>query len=272
MHVPDVLDVWRYGVVSWAVHHVVWLCVFGAFFVRAYVWKRNLWHPFKYNPKYPKRPLILRELKRSLYSLQIVTLWDVAIRLLQGYGFAPLLDWQERFQVSRVPSYLFLLVAAVLWADAHFYWIHRLLHVNRWLYKRVHSHHHESFNPDPMSALSFHPVEGILYFSSLLFVFVFPMPGWAYHLMRLLLIVTPFAGHSGHGLSQVDQQKKQENLAKWNSVNPHYIHHVKFHYNFGSGLLPYWDRFFGTEWQPADESCPSTEAVEQARLAGLDLK
>ena len=127
--------------------------------------------------------------------LQIVTLWDVAIRLLQGYGFAPLLDWQERFQVSRVPSYLFLLVAAVLWADAHFYWIHRLLHVNRWLYKRVHSHHHESFNPDPMSALSFHPVEGILYFSSLLFVFVFPMPGWAYHLMRLLLIVTPFGAY-----------------------------------------------------------------------------
>lgn len=119
-------------------------------------------------------------------------MWDIAIRLLQACGFAPLLDWQESFEVSRVPWYLFLLVAAILWADAHFYWIHRILHANRWLYKRVHSHHHESFNPDPMSALSFHPVEGMLYFSSLLFVFVCPMPGWGYHVMRLLLIVTPF--------------------------------------------------------------------------------
>ena len=46
--------------------------------------------------------------------------------------------------------------------EVHFFCIHRLIHTP-FLYKWVHSVHHNSVNPSPWSSLSMHPVEGFLY-------------------------------------------------------------------------------------------------------------
>ncbi len=116
----------------------------------------------------------------------------MGIKFLHSQGLAPLLAWDEGFDVAHLGWYLIFVVVAVIWADAHFYWVHRLLHSSAWLYRRVHAQHHESYNPDVLSGLSFHPVEGALYFSSLLLVFICPTPGWGYHVLRFALILTPF--------------------------------------------------------------------------------
>lgn len=46
--------------------------------------------------------------------------------------------------------------------DAHQYFFHRLFHINKFLYKYVHSHHHRLYVPYAFGALYNHPVEGFL--------------------------------------------------------------------------------------------------------------
>lgn len=46
--------------------------------------------------------------------------------------------------------------------DAHQYFLHRLFHMNKFLYKNFHSHHHRLYVPYAFGALYNHPVEGFL--------------------------------------------------------------------------------------------------------------
>jgi sphinganine C4-monooxygenase len=46
--------------------------------------------------------------------------------------------------------------------DTHQYFLHRLFHVNKFLYKHVHSHHHRLYVTYAFGALYNHPVEGFL--------------------------------------------------------------------------------------------------------------
>jgi sterol desaturase/sphingolipid hydroxylase (fatty acid hydroxylase superfamily) len=46
--------------------------------------------------------------------------------------------------------------------DAYFYFFHRLLHVNSYLYKRIHKVHHRAFAPFPLEYIYVHPLEWML--------------------------------------------------------------------------------------------------------------
>ncbi|KAG1667366.1 hypothetical protein FOA52_001426 [Chlamydomonas sp. UWO 241] len=46
--------------------------------------------------------------------------------------------------------------------DSWQFWIHRMMHVNTYLYKHVHSHHHQLLIPYAYGALYNHPLEGLL--------------------------------------------------------------------------------------------------------------
>jgi sterol desaturase/sphingolipid hydroxylase (fatty acid hydroxylase superfamily) len=46
--------------------------------------------------------------------------------------------------------------------DTHQYFLHRLFHQNKFLYKHVHSHHHRLYVTYAFGALYNHPVEGFL--------------------------------------------------------------------------------------------------------------
>ena len=60
---------------------------------------------------------------------------------------------------------LMLLIAPIIHM-LHFYVGHRLLHVKA-LYKHVHSLHHRNVQVGPWSGLSMHPVEHVIYFSTI---------------------------------------------------------------------------------------------------------
>lgn len=77
---------------------------------------------------------------------------------------------------------IFQLLVVPYWRDFHFYWIHRMMHrwrtttipdVGQWLYTHVHSLHHKSYNTGPLSGLSMHPVEHLIYYTCTLLPFVF---------------------------------------------------------------------------------------------------
>lgn len=151
---------------------------------------------------------------------------------------------------------------------------------NLWLYKNVHKIHHESYNPDPFSGLSFHPIEGFIYFTSLLGTLIvprmllpliphasrslfFPAPRWGYAAYRTLLMLAPISGHFGHG-------DKSFLDGYGFGGHEHWIHHAKFNYNFGSGLLPYgmvWDRLMGTLLLEVDDDEKATTEAQKRRRA-----
>ncbi len=73
-----------------------------------------------------------------------------------------MLSWEAH------PIYFVLLFCAIpMIRDAHFYFVHRLLHCG-FLYKSVHSLHHKNTDIGPWSGMSMHPVEHVLYFSGIL--------------------------------------------------------------------------------------------------------
>jgi len=226
--------------------------------------QRSLFRPFKLNPRYPSNSLIGREVFRSLRGVAICTLYEVLVNRFHQAGSLPSDITPDFFKLgpdgsASLLAHLVIFPLLYLWADAHFYWTHRLLHTS-WLYKRVHKEHHESFNPDPFSGLSMHWVESSIYFSSALLVAPV-VPLWQFRLLSIGLLIFPLEGHWGYG----DWGNEQ-------SVN-HYLHHAKFNWNYGSS--PMWDHLMGTNY-PAEEQAGKggqreTEAREQAALVGCLL-
>ena len=86
-------------------------------------------------------------------------------------------------------------------------------------YKTVHKIHHQSVNPDAFSGHSMHPVEHLLFYSSLALCMLIPMPYWVFRLMKNVVLLTPLAEHMGALTG-----------------HRHYLHHTHFSFNYGEGL------------------------------------
>lgn len=143
-----------------------------------------------------------------------------------------------QFTVSRVPflqhisffeEVLRMGVYSTL-VELWFYWTHRILHENAWLYKHVHKEHHLEITPAPIDTYILTPSETALVTTSFIFPLVcgFQMTlrgmesVYTSHLIMSILI------HGG--APQMDH---------------HMIHHARFNGNY-SGTYPLWDNVFGT--------------------------
>jgi sterol desaturase/sphingolipid hydroxylase (fatty acid hydroxylase superfamily) len=126
-----------------------------------------------------------------------------------------------------------------IWIAFHFYWVHRLLHIGP-LYRWVHSLHHRNVNVGPWSGISMHPVEHILYFSSLLIHLA--VPSHPIHILfhAYMLSLSAIFGHTGFHALIV---KNRERLLVGHFH--HQLHHRYFECNYGSVDFPM-DKFFGT--------------------------
>jgi lathosterol oxidase len=85
-----------------------------------------------------------------------------------GNGWAPVLS----FAANPVWFVLLFLLTPVS-ISLHFYWVHRALHWDPF-YKLAHALHHRNVNVGPWSGLSMHPVEHVMFFSSILIHFIIP--------------------------------------------------------------------------------------------------
>jgi sterol desaturase/sphingolipid hydroxylase (fatty acid hydroxylase superfamily) len=233
---------------------------------------RGWFKPWKFNTNYPPVSLMTFELIRSARGVLICSCYQIFLHSLMKNG--DLMQWKfDSFVPSTVTqdnismaSFTLTALAVYVWGDAHFYWTHRLLHTS-WLYKNVHKEHHESFNPDPFSGLSMHPIESSIYFSAGLIPGLLGVPMWLVRLNFIGLLVFPLEGHSGYGSWAVE------------SSNNHYIHHAKFNWNYGSS--PLWDRLCGTDYKEPKKlmkggattplSDREKDALEQAALVGIKL-
>ena len=149
-------------------------------------------------------------------------------------GWGPVLLW-----VDNPVWFIFLFLLTPIWISFHFYWIHRLLH---WppLYKLAHALHHRNINVGPWSGLSMHPLEHLLFFSSILIHFLVPA-----HPLHILFhmqhqSLTAATSHTGFENLLV---KDSKTLAL--GTFHHQLHHRYFEVNYGNLQMP-WDKWFGS--------------------------
>ena len=167
----------------------------------------------------------------SIWSgYEVITMWAFANNLI------PFLSWETS------PTWFILLFLAIpVFRDAHFYLVHRVLHM-KFLYKHEHALHHKNIDIGPWSGLAMHPFEHFLYFSGILIHWV----ALSHPLHAILHVqatgLTPALGHLGFD-KYLFRGKTPLSLGQRYF---HYLHHKYFECNYGGdGTVPM-DKWFGS--------------------------
>ena len=145
----------------------------------------------KYEPAFLHRPSARFLLGHQVFDNMVYSLASGAV-IWTGYEI--LLLWAQ----AANPSLYLPFAAAPVWfvglfvlipifESAHFYLVHRLLHLKPF-YDRFHALHHRNVNTGPWSGISMHPVEHLIYFSSVLVHLV--IPSHPIHIFFHLYILT----------------------------------------------------------------------------------
>ncbi|KAI8983571.1 fatty acid hydroxylase superfamily-domain-containing protein [Pilobolus umbonatus] len=143
-----------------------------------------------------------------------------------------------------IPCIRFLVAMLVM--DAHQYFLHRLFHMNKFLYKHIHSHHHRLYVPYAFGALYNHPIEGFL-FDSVGASLAFELSGMSSRSAMLFFTFSTIKtvdDHCGYALPWDPLQ-----FLFGNNVQYHDIHHQQFGIkkNFSQPFFTFWDKLLGTE-------------------------
>lgn len=240
-----------------------------AFELHLYI-RRAQGNRFKYNGKFPadtpsdvfwfKRQNLDNFLRGLLSGVPIWTALEVLVLWAFANGYVPWLSFADN------PVYLGLLALCVpIIHEFHFFCIHRLIHTPM-LYKWVHSVHHNSINPSPWSSLSMHPVEHLLYFSTILYHLILPSNP------ILALYQLHFAGFGAvPGHVGFDKVEITDGTAVDSHAYIHYLHHKYFEVNYGDGLIPL-DKLFGTFHDGSKDGDAQMNARYQKKKARLNAK
>ncbi|KAF2010933.1 hypothetical protein BU24DRAFT_49083 [Aaosphaeria arxii CBS 175.79] len=161
-----------------------------------------------------------------------------------------------------VPACQFL--AGVLCVDTWEYFLHRIMHTNKWLYTTFHSRHHRLYVPYAYGALYNHPFEGFL-LDTLGTGLAYLVTG-----MTVRQSIWFFTGsaiktvddHCGYALPFDPLQHITSNNAAY-----HDIHHQSWGIktNFSQPFFTFWDKWCNTMWK-GDSSSRYERARRTAQL------
>ncbi|XDZ66523.1 sterol desaturase family protein [Alphaproteobacteria bacterium LSUCC0684] len=186
-------------------------------------------------------------------GVTVWTFYEVLMFWAMGNGYTPVLLWADN------PLWFVLLfLLTPIWISFHFYWVHRWLH---WppLYRLAHALHHRNTNIGPWSGLSMHPVEHVIFFSSILIHFILPSSPVhiLFHMQHQSL--TAATSHTGYE-ALLMKDKKHLALGTFH----HQMHHRYFDCNYGNLEMP-WDKWFGS-FHDGTESSHSAFRERRRRL------
>ncbi len=184
------------------------------------------------------------------------TAYEALMLWAMANGHIPILHWDDN------PAwFVALLVLTPVWISFHFYWVHLWLH---WppAYRLFHKLHHRNTNVGPWSGLSMHPVEHLIYFTSVLIHAVL-----AAHPIHILFhmqhqALTAATSHTGfEGFI-----KGGRNILALGTFH-HQLHHRYFECNYGNPECPI-DKWAGTYHDGTEDG----HAVMQTRRRDRGVK
>ncbi|KAF7164264.1 hypothetical protein CNMCM5623_008904 [Aspergillus felis] len=132
--------------------------------------------------------------------------------------------------------------------DTWQYFLHRAMHLNRWLYVTFHSRHHRLYVPYAYGALYNHPVEGFLLDTAgagiafLATRMTYRQTMWFFTCSTIKTV----DDHCGYAFPWDPLQHFTHNNAAY-----HDIHHQSWGIkaNFSQPFFTFWDRLFNTRWE-----------------------
>jgi sterol desaturase/sphingolipid hydroxylase (fatty acid hydroxylase superfamily) len=239
------------------------VCVYGAWHLWLYVWRKQ-GTAFKYSKQWPKEKaegfLFGHQTYDNMFYTLVsgVSIWTAyELLLLWAYanGIAPMISFAEH-PIGFLA--LFFLVPFI--HEVGFYFAHRLLHYSL-LYEVAHKLHHRNVSPGPWSGLSMHPIEHVIYFSTILLFFI--IPSHPIHMINLAsrLGVAPAQGHTGF-----DRLAMGDEATMDVSYYAHYLHHKYFEVNYSDGMVPL-DKWFGSFHDGTPEAHEAMKARRMRRTA-----
>ena len=130
--------------------------------------------------------------------------------------------------------------------DSYFYFMHLLMHTNRFL-RQFHHIHHRSTNPTPYASQSFHWVEAVLEIIWIVpVVFLVPLSRGTLIAFSFFTIIYNIYGHLGYEILS-SRARSGPWLRYFNTSTHHNLHHKNYlSGNYGLYFL-FWDKFFKTE-------------------------
>ena len=144
-------------------------------------------------------------------------------------------------RVNEHPIWFALtLIMIPFWASLHFYFVHRLLHWKP-LYRIAHALHHRNDNPGPWSGLSMHPIEHLIYLSSILVHAA--IASHPIHILFHMQWNTLGAAVTHTGFEALTFRGRP--MLYLGSFH-HQLHHRYYDCNYGNAYMP-WDRWFGSD-------------------------
>ena len=226
----------------WGRNLLIMLVVAGGLHLYFYTFRRQ-----KDEEHYDLRPLMRQsrlfhfndQVKDNIFWTMVsgVGFWSAYESLmLYAYanGYAPMIEFSDN-------PYWFLTLLFILpwWAGLHFYCQHRLLHIPA-LYNYAHSWHHKNSNTGPWSGAAMHPLEHLIWLSSVLIFFL--VSSHPVHCIFLLLfhLVSAVTSHVGYESLIINQSIKIR-LGDFF----HQLHHRYCDCNYGTLETP-WDQWLDT--------------------------
>ena len=216
--------------------------VAGICFIIFYVLFKRVLENKKIQQRFPKTTDYLREIGYS--TLTIIIFGAVPVIFIYNENVVKYTTLYT--DINKFGSVYFWAVFPIMlfMHDTYFYWMHRLMH-HKNLFKLFHLVHHQSINPSPWAAYSFHPLEAIIEAGILvLFLFTLPIHRLHFFIFFMFMILYNVYGHLGWELYPKNFNKTR--IGKWiNTSVSHNQHHQYFKGNYGLYFL-FWDRWMGT--------------------------
>ena len=245
------------------------LAVYGALELRLYM-KRSQAGRFKYNGAWPS------EKPSTVFMFQSQNIDNIIRTFVSGvpvwtayevfglYSYANGWGSWTTFEAHPVWLAAFAFVLPI-YHELHFYCVHRLIHVP-FLYKWVHSVHHNSVNPSPWSSLSMHPVEHLLYWSDSLIHLILPSHPLLFLYNLQITGTGAVVGHVGFDKIELGNDKAVDTHAY-----AHYLHHKYFEVNYADGTTAL-DKLFGTWHDGSKEAQAQMEVRYEKKVARMNQK
>jgi sterol desaturase/sphingolipid hydroxylase (fatty acid hydroxylase superfamily) len=166
--------------------------------------------------------------------------------LFAGLGTYFLYDFFE-VSIFSIPVILFQVIFAFIIDDLYFYFMHRWMHENKFILRKIHSIHHRATTPFPLEYLYGHPLEWIMGMFGVvlgfgLILLVMPINIYAFWLFGALRNLHEIHIHSDLKLPFISK------IPFISETRHHDDHHAKLTGNYSS-TFTWMDRIFKSNFK-----------------------